>query len=215
MINSKTITLFLLGMATLCHAQDNVVTSPTAPDFADAPIIDSLLQPAPIEPELHLPALTGHGTFPSFHMPYGYWWNSWNLHQGLNAALDLSVFSTFGSGHTWSGAGFSQSISLAYAMPLSKRLSLAIGGYMTNSSWAHDSYRDAGLSAIMGYQINEKWDGYVYMQKSILKPSMPYPLYDLSDVGDRIGLSVEYHVTPSFHIGVSLEQRFNQPVFPY
>lgn len=215
MINRKTITLFLLGMATLCQAQDNVVTQPQEPHLTDAPIIDSLLLPAPMEPELHLPTLTERGTIPSFHMPYGYRWNTWDLHKGINAALDLSVFSTFGSGNTWSGAGFSQNISLAYAVPLSKRLSLAIGGYISNSSWAHDSYRDVGLSAIMGYQINEKWDGYVYMQKSIMTPSMPYPLYDLNDVGDRIGVAVEYHVTPSFQIGINLEKRFNQPFYPY
>ena len=93
---------------------------------------------------LHLPTLTERGTMPQFGLPmtwYGGWMNYWKLHRGLNLSLGASVFSTFGSGNTWSGAGFGQNISLMYAMPLSKdnRWSLAFGGYFTNSSWAPEA----------------------------------------------------------------------------
>lgn len=166
--------------------------------------------------EPRLPALTETGLVPTLSpYRYGYclspmgWnnWGWWNLHEGINVSLGASVFSTFGSGDTWSGAGFSQNASLMYATSLSRKLSLAVGGYVTNTSWAHDSYRTAGLSAILDYRFNEHWEAYVYAQKSLVqnKP-MPLPLYDLSNIGDRIGIGVEYHFNPSFSVGLSFEQ---------
>lgn len=162
-----------------------------------------------------LPKLNEYGQVPSIHFPYMGFnnWPTWSLHEGVNASLGLSVFSTFGSGHTWSGAGFSENASLMYAMPLGKKFSAAIGGYIKNTSWAHDSFRSAGLSAILNYQATDRLNVYAYGQKSLLNSRhIPLPLYYMDDVADRIGIGAEYKVTPAFSIGLSVDySRYKEP----
>lgn len=126
----------------------------------------------------------------------------WDLHEGLNVNLGMSVFATFGK-HV-NGAGFGQSLSAMYAMPLTDKLSLAVGGYFNNMYWVHNSYHDAGFSAVLGYKFNEHWEGYLYAQKSITTPRMPMPLYDINDIGDRIGAAVRYNVNQNVSIQVSV-----------
>ena len=95
-----------------------------------------------------------------------------------------------------------------YAMPLSKdrKWSLAIGGYMNNVNWNHASSREAGLTAVLGYQFDEHWEAFIYGQKSIVSnPNIPYPLYDIGALGDRIGAAVRYNFNPSFSVEVSVE----------
>ena len=162
-----------------------------------------------------LPKLNEYGQVPSIHFPYMGFnnWPTWSLQEGVNASLGLSVFSTFGSGHTWSGAGFSENASLMYAMPLGKKFSAAIGGYIKNTSWAHDSFRSAGLSAILNYQATDRLNVYAYGQKSLLNNRhIPLPLYYMDDVADRIGIGAEYKVTPAFSIGLSVDySRYKDP----
>ena len=92
---------------------------------------------------LHLPLLNNYGQVPINMYPYNFWggYHSWNLHEGLNMNLGASVFGSWG-GSRYLGTGFSQDISLMYAVPLSNRLSLAVGGYFNNTFFAHDTYRD-------------------------------------------------------------------------
>ena len=132
----------------------------------------------------------------------------WDVHQGLNTSIGMSVFSTFGSGHTWSGAGFSENVAMVYAMPLTARLSFSIGGYFQNTTWAHDTYRNAGLTASLGYRFDNHWSAYIYGEKSILqsKPLQPC-LMDMDDLGDRIGAAVRYDFSPSFSVQLNVEAR--------
>ncbi len=164
---------------------------------------------------INLPTLNEYGQMPYFHFPYLGWqnWHTWKLHEGFNASLGMSVFSTFGSGHTWSGAGFSENASLMYAMPLGKKYSGAIGGYIKNTSWAHDSFRSAGLSAILSYQATDRLNVYAYGQKSLLNNRhIPLPPYWMDDLGDRIGIGAEYKVSPSFSFGISFDyNRYKEP----
>lgn len=129
----------------------------------------------------------------------------WDLHKGLNVNLGLSVFATFGK-HTPKGAGFSQNIAAMYAVPLTGRLSLAVGGYFNNISWTGHIYRDAGFNAMLGYRFNERWEAYLYGQKSVTNNRIPMPLYDMGDMGDRIGAAVRYNVSPSFSIQMSVSR---------
>lgn len=179
----------------------------------DTPVANDSMAVAINEDALRLPTLTEYGTMPSYIWPLMYsggWLHDWNLHNGLNVSLGASVFSTFGSGNTWSGAGFSQNVSVMYAMPLNSRWSLAVGGYFANASWAHDSYRQAGLSGILTYQFNDKWSAFLYGQKSIVQnQGIPYPLMDMNDLGDRLGIGVKYQVTPSFSVQMSVEEHFD------
>jgi hypothetical protein len=113
--------------------------------------------------------------------------------------------------------GFGQSISAMYAMPLSERASLAVGGYFNNLSWGRDNFREAGLSAVFGYQFDEHWEAYIYAQKSLTNNHQaPLPLYSSmyslgglhNGWGDRIGAAVRYNFNPSFSIEVSLEKQW-------
>ena len=155
--------------------------------------------PTSIGPDsLHLLPLNTYGHVHPFSLsPYWFGrWDNWQLHSGLNVSLGASVSAQFGK-HDRSGVGFGQSISAMYAMPLSERASLAVGGYFNNLSWGRDNFREAGLSAVFGYQS-------------------PLPLYSCmyslgglhNGWGDRIGAAVRYNFNPSFSIEVSLEKQW-------
>ena len=175
-----------------------LVTPVYAPSFNDSFYSDSL----------HLPVLTRFGQMPYISM-YPYMWGgypSWNLHEGLNMSLGASVFTQVGK-NAYHGAGFTQDLSLMYATPLTKKLSIAVGGYMEQVSWAHDTYRDGGLNAVLSYRFDEHWEGYLYGQKSLVSKRIPLPLYGMTNIGDRIGAAVRYNVSPSFSIQVNVERR--------
>ncbi len=153
---------------------------------------------------LHLPVLNGLGQTYINMYPFdwmGYY--DWRLHPGLNVNLGASVFATFGDS-PWRGAGFTQSLAAMYAVPLTGKLSIAVGGYLNNMYWAHDAYHDAGLNAVLGYKFDEHWEGYLFGQKSIVHTPMPMPLYDLNAIGDRIGAAVRYNFNPSFSVQVTV-----------
>ncbi|MBR5062014.1 MAG: transporter [Prevotella sp.] len=158
----------------------------------------------------------------------------WNLHEGLNVSLSASVFAQFGK-HARRGAGFTQSLSAMYAVPLTDKLSLSVGGYLYNMNWQNDAYRNAGLTAMLGYRFNDHWEGFVYAQKSLTHNVPMYGVYptrwpmgglycdpfDAAYMGaaDRIGAGVRYYFNPSFSIEVSFEhdrmprKRFGSPDF--
>lgn len=153
---------------------------------------------------LHLPLMNRFGQ--SYINMYPYDWFGvfdWQLHKGLNVSLGASVFASFGDG-PWTGAGFTQSIAAMYAVPLTDKLSLAVGGYLNSLYWSRDAYHDAGFNAVLGYKFNEHWEGYVFGQKSVVNRFMPLPLYDMSRAGDRIGASVKYNFNPRFSIQVTV-----------
>ena len=133
-------------------------------------------------------------------------WYPWMLHKGLNLNLSASVFAGVGK-HAYHGVGFAQNISAMYATQLTDHLSLAAGGYFTNVNWAHSNYHDAGLSAVLSYRFDEHWEAFAYAQKSLVDKRRPLPLYDISNIGDRIGIGAAYHFSPSFMISVSVEER--------
>lgn len=187
------------------------IMEPAAPNLTAEPIeptatIDSLALPrlnylGQVQPPLY----RWYGMYPMY---CGMGWSNWELHKGLNVSMGASVFAQFGK-HARHGAGFNQNIAAMYAMPLSKNLSLAVGGYFNNTYWGHDTYRDAGLSAVLGYRFNEHWEAYIYGQKSIASSNyIPYSLYDMNALGDRIGAAVKYNVNKNFSITLSVDKQF-------
>ena len=183
----------------------------TATEFT--PSLKSKVEALPID-TLYLPTLNRYGQMPINMYPYSLWggYHYWNLHQGLNMNLGASVFGSWG-GSKYLGTGFSQDVSLMYAVPLSKKMSLAIGGYFSNTLFAHDTFRDAGISAVLGYRFNEHWEAYVYGQKSLVKNYFPLPLYGMGYVGDRIGAAVKYNVNPTMSFEVNVEW-METPAYP-
>lgn len=89
----------------------------------------------------------------------------WRLHKGLNVNVGASVFANFGGGRN-RGAGFTQDVSLMYVTNLSKKATLAVGGYLNNMTWGGDNYTAAGFHAMLGYRFNEHWSAYAFVQKA-------------------------------------------------
>ena len=186
----------------------NTVIEKTCPQATNSINIKKQVQVV-AEDTLHLPTMNAQGQILPIGMyPYSYWngFYNWELHRGLNVNIGASVFAFLGK-NAPHGAGFTQNISAMYAMPLSNKLSFAMGGYLGNTSWSHDSYRDAGLTGVLGYRFNEHWEAYLYAQKSIVNTRhIPYPLYTLNNIGDRIGATLKYNVNPNFSFQVSFER---------
>ncbi|MBQ2196179.1 MAG: hypothetical protein II407_04500 [Prevotella sp.] len=192
------------------HAQEDVLKELPGrlPDLS-APALTDSISLLPAEPEqwrLAPPPMWGM--------------YNWQLHEGLNVSLGASVFAEFGK-HAHKGAGFTQNISALYLKPLSEKLALSIGGYFNNVYWMHESYRDAGLSAVLSYRFNDHWEAYVYGQKSLINQShLPLPLYFLptmsgvgTGLGDKIGAAVRYNFNQYISVEVALEHHWIN--YPY
>lgn len=160
---------------------------------------------------LNLPTIGMRGEVLPMTLRPLYWgnWYNWSLHKGMNVSLGASVFAEFGK-NARGGAGFTQNVSAMYAVPVTKKLSVAVGGYFNNIMWQHDTWREAGVSAIMGYKFNDHWEAYLYGQKSLAgnRRFMPCTVYDISNIGDRIGAAVKYNVNPNFSFQVSVERGY-------
>lgn len=198
--------MIMLGMGNGAYAQnDDSQTTELAPATNIA--TDDLLTTDSIG--LVLPYVNTFGQVEnSFYAPYSWRpYMQWDLHKGLNMNLSLSMFAQLGK-HSYGGVGFTQDISALYAVPVTDRLSVAVGGWMSNINWAHNSWHDAGLTAIVGYRFDQHWEAFLYGQKSVIKGMrIPYPLYDMQELGDKIGASVRYNFNPSMSIEVSVERR--------
>ena len=152
-----------------------------------------------------LPPLTYRGTIATY--PYlGSMFTSlgnWELHPGLNASLSASAI--FGLGKN-SSSGFANSVAVMYAGQIAPKLSFSIGGYSSFLDWGRHQMKDAGLSAMLNYRINDHWEAAVFAQKSLMQPRMPLQqMWWLGgDFGDRIGASVKYNINPhlSFQLSV-------------
>ncbi|MCD8295965.1 MAG: hypothetical protein LUC88_00160 [Prevotella sp.] len=172
--------------------------------FSENVDVDNISAPA-LQDSLLIPLLNRYGQTAIGMYPMNWnGWYDWELHKGLNVNIGVSAFASFGK-KPWRGTGFGQSISMMYAEPITDKLSIAIGGYIDNLFWAHDSYRDAGINAVIGYKFDEHWEGYIYGQKSLVNNRMPMPFYDISNIGDRIGAAIKYNFNPSFSIQISVE----------
>lgn len=180
-------------------------------EIAEPEFDKSLQMPVLQNDSLHLPLLNDFGQVPSYNYlgMYPNWgvFSSWRLHEGLNVNMGASVFAEFGK-HAHHGAGFGQNIALQYATPLTDKLSLSVGGYINNIYWQRDTYRNAGFSAVLGYRFNEKWEAYVYGQKSIIQTNNFFsrPMYYWDEVGDKIGAAVKYNFSESFSVQLSVEE---------
>ena len=124
-------------------------------------------QQAQIDSNLPLIAENGQTVTPGdFYYPgWGYGFGAWRLHEGLNVNLSASAFAGFGHGNSH-GAGFSQDVSLMYVTNLSKKATLAVGGYVNHLTYRSGNYFVGGINAVLGYQFNEHWSAYAFVQKA-------------------------------------------------
>ena len=219
--------LLLMMLVSGClavQAQERVDSIPVSHMRYEEPQMPML--PA-TDDSLHLPLLNDYGQVRPLGMYPCLWtgYDRWDLHRGLNVSMGASVFGSFGR---HGSTGFAQNVALMYAMPLTDKLSFSLGGYYSHFNYGRESFHDAGLNAVLGYQFDEHWEAYLYAQKSLTdrKRFMPLPLWELTNQGDRIGAAVKYNFSPSFSIQVSMEHRewmpweavrsvFSQRMAPY
>ena len=178
--------LLSLALPVIAQTQNNDLTDTISVQPIESPQVQGVREATPEEKEYarmmaeerreqeqidtNLPAVNEHGqvqTAPDFYIPfYGAGWlPSWRLHKGLNVNVGTSVFSNWGGGHHY-GTGFTQDISLMYVTNLSPKATLAIGGYLGNTTWHGNNYTTAGINAMLGYRFDEHWSAYAFVQKA-------------------------------------------------
>ena len=97
----------------------------------------------------------------------------WQMHEGFNAQLGLSLTAGFGKGAPH-GVGFSQQAAFGYAMPLSKRFAVAAGIYANNMDWGgfqRPRSRSGGSRAIPRERCRKR----VCLRCQIVLPERPKP----------------------------------------
>jgi hypothetical protein len=141
----------------------------------------------------------------------------------------MNVTSAFGKGAP-SGVGFGQSIALAYAAPVSKKVNVAVGVHAQNMDWGAYHHNNVGVSAAVTYRPNDNVNVTGYVVKNFgprrvrptytpcaslypLRPASlafgpqrfsPHPyLYD--DFSTRIGASADFKIGEHSYIHVSFE----------
>ncbi len=208
---------------TLVSASADVATDTEAEILMDLPV-----SPTPYDlcysPVSFCPSPFAFHPSPSFFTPY-----SWPLHQGFNAQLSMNVTSAFGKGAP-SGVGFGQSIALAYATPVSKKVNVAVGVHAQNMDWGTYHHNNVGVSAAVTYRPNDNVyvTGYVvknfgprrvrptYTPCASLYPLRPASLafgpqrfsphpYLYDDFSTRIGASADFKIGEHSYIHVSFE----------
>jgi hypothetical protein len=206
-----------------------VSASVDAPDVAESETLIALPLPPSSYDLCHYPQTFCYSPFAFHPSPCGFTPFSWRLHQGFNAQLSMNVTSAFGKGAP-SGVGFGQSIALAYAAPVSKKVNVAVGVHAQNMDWGAYHHNNVGVSAAVTYRPNDNVyvTGYVVMNfgprrvrptytpcASLypLRPAslafgpqrfLPHPyLYD--DFSTRIGASADFKIGEHSYIHVSFE----------
>ena len=123
---------------------------------------------------------------------YGWGFNTWRLHKGLNVNLSASVFANLGNGYGH-GAGFVQDVSLMYVTNLSKKATLAVGGYINNVTYSGSNYTTAGVNALFNYRFNDHWSAYFFVQKAFNSGNFaPWAIGNYAIDGYAMGLSPMY-----------------------
>lgn len=132
----------------------------------------------------------------------------WDLHKGMNVSLSASAFVTSGNHQYFPGSGFSTDASMMYVMPVNKKLTVAVGGYVsTNNFGRYGSFNDFGVQGMAAYQFNDKLNLYAYGRYSFVNPKIPYPVRGMAPFlksSSTIGCVLDYKVTPSIRVQVGI-----------
>lgn len=140
---------------------------------------------------------------PRLWMPEPFYLSPWQLHEGLNAQMGMSVSVGFGR-RAPRGAGFGTSMAFVYAKPVNDRLSLTGGVSMDSMDWGSWRERNATVAATAGYRVSDFLSLYAYGSRS-LTPRSVYgagsPRYDATHWGGGAEMSLGKNVF--IQVGVS------------
>lgn len=140
---------------------------------------------------------------PRLWMPEPFYLSPWQLHEGLNAQMGMSVSVGFGR-HAPRGAGIGSSMAFVYAKPVGDRLSLTGGVSMDSMNWGSWRERNATVAATAGYRVSDCLSLYAFGSHS-LTPRSVYgagsPRYDATRWGGGAEMSLGKNVF--IQVGVS------------
>lgn len=140
----------------------------------------------------------------------------WQLHEGFNAQFGLTLAAAFGK-HAPHGVGFGQSVALAYVHPLTKKFYFAVGLTASHMAWDHNQFNEVGIGALLGYRVSERLDLYAYAEKNLLtnRSDHYYGYPWMRPPKHRIGVGMEYKVSPVFSVGLNVEHGSYDGFNPY
>lgn len=143
--------------------------------------------------------------FPDFYSGYGLW----DLHEGFNASLNMSVFASFGK-NRFPGVGFGTGVSAMYAHALTDRLTLAVGGSYDRISWNGFNENRFGINLLAGFQLTDRISLYAYGSKVFIPKQgngfrLP-PMIWMNNYTERFGAMVHFKVSDAVSVSVSVEE---------
>lgn len=131
----------------------------------------------------------------------------WDLHKGMNVSLSASAFVTSGNHQYFPGSGFSTDASMMYVIPVDKKLTVAVGGYVSTNNFGRYRFNDFGIQGMASYQFNDKLNLSAYGRYSFINPHIPYPVRAMAPFlksSSTIGGVLDYKVSPSIRIQVGV-----------
>ncbi len=203
----------LIGTLVLFAGTHSLQAQEAAPDTVGTAYSRSLPAYAmPPHTLWHGPVWTGFG-------PLG----TWDLHQGLNANIEMGVRVGWGKNNPWRGASFFSNLSGMYVMPLSKdgRWNAGLGGYYSNFRMWGDRKNTLGLMGFVDYQINDRLNAGFFATHDFglvgdkTAPFSPMPWLD--SPATTIGANMGIKVSESVRLNVSMSYTHyhdNDRMFP-
>lgn len=101
---------------------------------------------------------------------YGYDWNFFPIHEGMNASLSMSAAIGLG-GDAPSGVGFGRNLHLAYAGALNKRTSYILSASTAQMDWGGFHYNQAGIGGALNFALNDRMSISVEGYKDLVRPN--------------------------------------------
>ncbi len=146
---------------------------------------------------------------PRLYMPEPFYLSPWQLHEGFNAQLGMSVTAGFGK-HSPRGVGFGSNAAFVYAQPLGNRLSLAGGVRMQTLDWGGWKMRNASVFGVAAYKVNENMNIYAFGEKSLTPDKRRfrnYPDFAEDKWGGAVDFKLGDHVFVQFGVSQSRMNR--------
>ncbi len=146
---------------------------------------------------------------PRLYMPEPFYMSPWQLHEGFNAQLGMSVTAGFGK-HSPRGVGFGSNAAFVYAYPLGSRLSVAGGVRMQTLDWGGWKMRNASVFGVAAYKVNENVNVYAFGEKSLTPDKRRfrnYPDFAEDKWGGAVDFKLGDHVFVQFGVSQSRMNR--------